>query len=130
MTSKITLSQLDSATLLDATTSFSPPLGAGATLFGDVIYVGGFSHLVGFVYSDVGSAVNGLKIEQGMQQSDFPANAPATTDVTHDLFTYVGGNIATNKYSVNLVAPFARIVYINGAAPQTDFRAFFRAQPF
>jgi hypothetical protein len=105
-------------------------LGAGVSLVGDVIQVSGYSHITGFIYSDVASAINGVIIEQGLLITDFPAGAPATTAVTVSTTSYTAADIINNAFSVQIVAPFARIIYTNGAGAQSDFRLAFEARVF
>jgi len=101
-------------------------LAASGSFYGDVVYVGGYTHLCGFVFSNVSSATNGLVIEQGMQASDFDILTPAlsTANVTRSRFAITGGDIDLNIINVQLVAPFVRIVYTNGGSPQTSFRIY------
>lgn len=124
MSNKTHISQIDHLAVMAEITN----LAANATFISSPQHVGGYTHLTGFVYSDAGSVLNGLIIEQAMQLSDFPSNAPATANVTRSLFTVSANETVTNNYSVQLVAPFVRIIYMNGAAPQTTFRAFFEAR--
>ena len=126
MTNKVHLSQVDERNLLFQ--DGSTVLAAGSSVIGDVFQVSGFTHITGFTYSDADSAMDGLIVEQGLQLSDFPAGTPATTDITNSTITVTGGDIVNNAYSVQIVAPYARIIYINGAAPQTTFRAVFEAR--
>jgi hypothetical protein len=99
-------------------------LAASGVFYGDPIYVGGYTHLCGYAYSDVDSATDGLILEQGLQLADFDNTTPAaaTENITHSLYTIPGANIIDNAFNVQIVAPFARIIYINGAAAQTAFR--------
>jgi len=124
MTNKTHIGQIDHFTVVAQNTT----LTANQTFISTPASIGGYTHLTGFAYSDVSSALNGLIIEQAMSLADFPSNAPATTNITRSLFTVSANEIVTNNYSVQLVAPFVRIIYINGAAAQTSFRAFFDAR--
>lgn len=128
MTNKVHISQQDDRTLLEA--DGSSLLGAGASLVGNVIQVSGYSHITGFIFSDVASATDGVIIEQGLIVTDFPAGVAATTLITNSTTTYTAGDILNNAFSVQIVAPFARIIYTNGAAAQTEFRAAFEARVF
>ena len=104
-------------------------LGAGATYFGDVFTVSGYSHIAGFAYSDVDSATpDGIIIEQGSDRDDFPAASVGSANLTVSSTAITGGNITDNALQVQIVAPFARIVYVNGAAGQGAFRMFFAAK--
>jgi hypothetical protein len=126
MTNKIAISQVDDLViLLDDGTS---PLIAAGSLVGNVFLVSGYTHITGYIYSDVTSAAGGVIIEQGLKIGDFTPGTPATTGVTSTALAYTGGDIINNAYSVQIVAPYARIIYINGASPQTDFRAYFEAR--
>jgi len=101
-------------------------LAAAGTFFGNVVYVGGYTHICGFAYSDVASAANGLVIEQGMQASDFDTTTPAVEadNITRSRYTIPAANIDDNAFNVQIVAPFVRITYTNGAGAQTAFRLF------
>lgn len=125
MSDKFNLSQVDRKVLISSTDL----LGSGGVLVGDVMPVGGLTEIEGFVFSDKSSASGGLLIEQGLKESDFPSNAAATTLISHSAFTYTGNDIATNRYTVRAVAPFARIVYTNTSSAQGSFRIFFDAKP-
>ena len=128
MTNKVHISQQDDRVMLFETGVSL--LGAGASLVGAVVQVSGYSHLTGFVYSDVASALGGIIIEQGLLISDFPAGVAATTHVTTSNTTYTAADIVNNAFSVQIVAPFARIIYINGAGAQSEFRLAFEARVF
>jgi hypothetical protein len=123
MTNKTHISQVDERILLfeDGTA----PLGAAASLVGNVIQVSGFTHITGFIYSDV---TGGLVIEQGLAIADFPIGTAATSMVTSSALAITAANITDNAFSVQIVAPFVRIIYVNGAGAQTDFRAVFEAR--
>jgi len=123
---KIHLSQVDDRILVTATDA--DLLGAGGSLVSDIFYVSGYTHITGFVYSDVDSAAGGLLIEPGLQESDFPSGVPATAHVTTTNLSIPGANIVDNSIGVQIVAPFVRIIYTNGAAAQTTFRASFEAR--
>lgn len=118
---KVDISQVDEPILASSTIV----LGAGALFVGNAQSVLGYTHICGFVFSNVASAVNGLIIEQGYQSSDFPAGTPATTLVTRSLYGISAGDLDNNAFAVQIVAPFARIIYTNGAAAQASFRLFF-----
>jgi len=124
MGTQVNIGQIDTEIIANTTTA----LGAGAIFVGDVFSVAGYTHISGFAYSDVASAVNGLIIEQGYTATDFPAGTPATTMITRSLYGISAGDIDNNAIGVQIVAPFARVIYINGAAAQTDFRLFFGAR--
>jgi len=121
---KVDISQVDELIIASNTTL----LGIGGLFVGSVFSVFGYTHIGGFAFSDVASAVNGLIIEQGFQSTDFPAGTPATTLVTRSLYGISAGDIDNNAIGVQIVAPFARIIYTNGAAAQTSFRLFFASR--
>jgi len=126
MTNKVQISQIDDLVLLLA--DGNSPLPAGVSLVGEVFLVSGYTHITGYIYSDVASAVSGMIIEQGLKISDFTDGAAATTGVTVTTSAYTATDIINNAFSVQIVAPFARVIYINGATPQTEFRAYFEAR--
>ena len=126
MTNKVHISQIDDRIMLLETGSSL--LAGGASLVGDVIQVTGYTHITGFVFSDVDSATDGVIIEQGLLIPDFSAGTPSTTFITNSTMTYTGGDIITNSFSVQVVSPFARIIYVNGASPQGAFRLYFEAR--
>lgn len=101
-------------------------LAAGGVFYGNVIWVGGYAHLCGYAFSDVASATNGLVIEQGMQASDFDTSTPAaeTDNITRSRYNIAAADIDGNAFNVQLVAPFVRIIYTNGAGAQSAFRLF------
>jgi hypothetical protein len=126
LTNKVHISQQDDRIMLFE--AGGTLLGAGASLVGNVIQVSGYSHITGFVYSDVASALNGVVIEQALLITDFPAGAVATTAATVSTTSYTAADIINNAFSVQIVAPFARIIYTNGAGAQTVFRLAFEAR--
>ena len=126
MTNKVHLSQVDDRRIL--VEAGSNLLAGGASLVGNVIQVSGYTHLTGFVFSDVDSAANGIIVEQGMLLTDFPASIPATAFISHSTTSYTGSDIVNNTFSVQIVAPFARVIYINGGAAQGVFRLYFEAR--
>lgn len=126
MTNKTHLSQIDEKSVLFA--DGSALLAASSSLVGDVVHVSGFTHLTGYIYSDVDSAAGGVIIEQGIDIDDFPSGTPATSLVTNSAFACTGGDIVSNAFSVQIVAPYVRVIYINGASNQGAFRAIFEAR--
>lgn len=124
MSNKVNISQVDRKVLILSTDL----LASDGVLVGDVIPVSGLTQIDGFVFSDIPSAPNGLIIEQGLKEADFPANAAATTLISHSVFSYIG-DIVTNRYTVRIVAPFARIIYTNASSAQNSFRIFFEGKP-
>jgi len=124
---KVHLSQID--TLIVGAAVDADILGAGASFFGEVITVAGYAHISGFAFSDVDSASpDGIIIEQGLSPADFPSGALSTTHTTISTHAITGGNITDNALQVQIVAPFARVVYVNGGAAQTTFRMYFAAR--
>lgn len=121
---KVYLGQLE--TLIVANTS--TVLGAGGVFVGDVFNVSGYTHISGFAFSDVDSAANGLIIEQAFQSSDFTAGTANTGLITRSLYSITGADMDNNSLAVQIVAPFARIIYTNGAAGQATFRMHFAAR--
>lgn len=126
---KVHISQVDSLILASALDA--DVLGGGASFIGEVITVIGYTHIAGFAFSDVASASpTGLIIEQGLTIADFPVGTPSTTHTTISTTAIAAGNITDNALQVQIVAPFARIIYINGAGAQSTFRLFFAAKSF
>ena len=126
MTNKTHISQIDDKRIFFE--DGSVVLAGGSSVVGNVFQVSGFTHITGFVYSDVDSAVGGLIIEQGLDPADFPAGTPATSNVTVTPLSITGGDIVGNALSVQIVAPYVRVIYINGGAAQSTFRATFEAR--
>ena len=126
MTNKVHLSQVDELIIvgLNSTTL----LAAAGTYIGDVFPVGGYTHISGFAFSNVSSATNGLRIEQGLREADFPTGAVATANVTRSVYSIIGNDIDNNAFAAQVVAPFARIVYVNGASVQTVFKLYGEAR--
>lgn len=84
------------------------------------IEVQGYTNIVGFAYSDVGSIINGLEIQQASDLNDFVTGI----GITRSTFTIVAGDSINNAFAVEIVAPFARIVYNNAGAAQSVFRLY------
>lgn len=103
--------------------STSTVLTGDGVFTGDVFKVAGFTKISGIVYSDQSSAASGLVIEQAADEDDF-----ALGYVTRSTQSYTGAAVTSNTIQVNIVAPFARIVYTNGATPQTVFRLWAAAK--
>lgn len=100
-------------------------LGGGATFTSSIFYVGGYTNLVGFVYSNVASASNGLVIAQAADSADFALGTPP---ITRSRFSYTAADTDFNAFAVELTAPFVRITYTNGVTGQTTFRIWFAAK--
>tara|TARA_B100001109_G_C18737127_1_gene414842 strand:+ start:444 stop:839 length:396 start_codon:yes stop_codon:yes gene_type:complete len=126
MSNKVHISQIDDRQLI--LEDGSNTLSAGGTLIGSVIQVAGYTHITGFAYSDVDSAAGGFIVEQGIQISDFPSGAAGSEFLTISSTAITGGNQVDNAFSVQIVAPFARIIYINGAVAQSSFRLYAEAR--
>lgn len=110
---KTSLSQVENYIVADTTTA----LGSGSTYTSDIEYVGGYTHICGLVYSDQSSATDGLSIDQAASEADMTAGY-----YTRSTYTMVGADVDDNAFSVQLVAPFVRIRYTNGASAQSVFR--------
>jgi hypothetical protein len=127
LTDKVHLAQIEVKELFAR--NISNILGANALDIGDVISVGGYSHISGYVYSDVASAApGGVIIEQAASQADFATDAISTENVTVSTIAIAAGNIVDNSLAVQIVAPFARVIYVNGAAGQAAYKAYFAAR--
>jgi len=87
------------------------PLGASDPFTSDVLDVGGNARLTGTVFSDQGGTLV-------VQQSSDGAN----WDTDSQTVTVTGGTGA--EFSVEIVAPYAQLVYTNGATAQTEFRLY------
>lgn len=108
-TAAVTLS--NNGSLKDGNNSSTTLLDAGATFTGAWNSCIGFSTATISCFSDVDTAVGGLKIQFSQNGVD--------SDHTHE-YTVLGGAGRTVETPVH--APYMRIVYVNGAAPQTVFR--------
>jgi len=125
MVNNVNLSQADSMVMVQETT----PLGGGASFIGTTFNVLGYTHIAGFAFSNVASATpNGIIIEQALQSADLPAGSPATSLVSRSVYAITAADIDNNAVAVQVVAPFARIIYVNGAAAQATFRMYFAAR--
>lgn len=128
MTNKVHISQMDDRVI--AFETGANLLGGGGIFTGEVVQVAGYGHITGWIYSDVASAASGVIIEQALTIDDLLVATPNTTNVTSSTLAYTAGEYVSNAYSVQVVAPFARIVYVNGAAAQSEFRLYFEARVF
>jgi hypothetical protein len=101
---------------IDENNSTHTPLLAGATFTGTAIDILKYSIIYVTAFSDVGSAEDGLIIEQGHSE-----NGPETIHWdSDDKYT-----ITANKgevFAINPTLQYMRVRYINGAADQTEFR--------
>ena len=121
MSEKIYLGQAENLVLA----SSNVILGGAATFTSTIFYVGGYTNIVGFIYSNVASATNGLVIAQAADSGDFVLGTPP---ITRSRFTYSAADTDFNAFAVELTAPFVRISYTNGVAAQTIFRMWFAAK--
>ena len=93
--------------LADSTTT---ALGAGASYNGSSVETTGYKQIVGTVYADTDGT---LKI----QQSPDGTNWDVETSIS-----VTGGS--GKGFSVEIVAPYMRVVYENGGTAQTTFRLY------
>lgn len=87
------------------------PLGAGATFTGSSIDIKDYAAINVAAYSDVDSAVNGLKMQF----------SPDGTNWDHEHTFSVTGNVGVS-YAQAVELRYFRVVYVNGASAQTFFR--------
>jgi len=90
--------------------STETPLAANDSVDSGAISTQGYGKIVGTVYADVDGT---LYVEQGNNGSNW--------DVV-DSFTLTAGE--GFGFSVEIVAPYVRIRYVNGASAQTTFRLY------
>jgi len=100
--------------LKDSTTT---PLIANATYEGVSFEAAGYDKITGYVYSDVASAPDGVVIQQ-CHDGDFTVEAR----VVESKFTMSAG--VTLAFSVEVVAKYARIKFVNGTSNQAEFRLY------
>lgn len=102
---------VSSTSTLDNTNSSETPLDASAEFTGDWAESKGYGIIYISVYSDVDSAIDGLKIEQSIDgvNADF-----------YDIYSIIG--TYGKNFSINPHARFYRVRYINGTSAQTVFR--------
>ena len=93
--------------LADSTTT---ALGASATYTGSSVETSGYKQIVGTVYADVDGT---LKI----QQSSDGTNWDVETSIS-----VTGGS--GKGFSIEVVAPYMRVVYENGGTAQSAFRLY------
>ena len=96
--------------LADSTTT---ALGIGAVYIGTPFSTNGYAKIVGSAYSDQASAVDGLEIQQSQDGVNW--------DVISAFTVSAGVGLA---FSVEIVAPHARLRYTNGGTAQTVFRLY------
>lgn len=97
--------------IISAVNSSTSTLGGGAVFTGTSEDIKDFAAVVINVFSDQASATNGLSIQQSSDGSNW--------DITD---TYSIAAATGKTFSVQPAARFFRIVYTNGATPQTAFR--------
>lgn len=113
MVNKSNISQSEALVLANSNTT----LGAGGVFTGSIFRVSGYTNITGFVYSNVGSATNGLVVEQAADSADF-----ASGYVTRTRLTYTAADVDYNSFVIEVTAPFVRIRYTNGGSAQATFR--------
>jgi hypothetical protein len=102
------------APAVNTANSSAVALGGGAVFTGTAVDVSGYSNINVSVFTDQASATNGLSI----QQSSDGTNWDVRDEYTVPLMS--AGNGKT--YAVQSAAKFLRVVYTNGATPNTAFR--------
>jgi len=95
---------------IDSNNSTSTPLGIDGVFTGVATETLDYGIIYVSVHSDVGSATDGLNIQQSMDGIDWHFG---------DVFTIVDGSSKT--FSINPHARYYRIVYTNGGVAQTHF---------
>jgi hypothetical protein len=95
---------------LTSQASTTTPLAAGATYTSAVFTCAGFARIVGTVYADQAGT---LYVEQSADGTNFDSSSS---------FSVSAG--APFGFTVEVVAPNARIRYVNGATAQTVFRLY------
>jgi hypothetical protein len=87
------------------------PLDANGVFTSEVLNSTGSARITGIVFSDQSSATDGVRIQQSIDGTNWDYES---------LFTLTGGTGLA--FSVELVAAYARVRYVNGATAQTEFR--------
>ena len=100
------------AGLIDATNSTSTPLGGGASYTGTSIDVTEYSGAMVQILADEDSATDGFALQTSVDGTNW--------DHGHT-YSYTGAGGARH-YTFQLPGNYARVVYTNGATPQTVFR--------
>lgn len=95
----------------DLTNSTSKVLGAAGVYTGQACLCRDCAAIYVNVYSDQSSATDGLEIQQSTDGVNWDFS---------DTYTITGGD--AEQYTINPSAAYYRIVYTNGATPQTEFR--------
>jgi hypothetical protein len=94
--------------------STTTPLGANGTYTSGSLTVSGYGRIVGTVFADQAGTLY-------IEQSSDGTNWDASTSVSVSAST-------PTSFSVEVVAPTARVRYVNGATAQTAFRLYVRAR--
>jgi hypothetical protein len=94
--------------------STTTPLGANGTYTSGSLTVSGYGRIVGTVFADQAGTLY-------IEQSSDGTNWDASTGVSVSAGTPA-------SFSVEVVAPTARVRYVNGATAQTAFRLYVRAR--
>jgi len=87
------------------------PLGANEVYTSASVDARRAGRITGLIYSDQSSAIDGVKVQQSIDGSNWDYEST---------FTLTGGSGLA--FSVELVAAYARIRYENGATAQAEFR--------
>jgi len=90
--------------------SKTAPLGANETFTSDVFNGSGYARVVGTVFADVEGT---LYVEQSPDGTNW--------DVVEDITVGAGEK---KGYTIEIVAPYIRVRYVNGPNPQTQFRLY------
>lgn len=97
--------------VVDSGNSTSTPLAGGASFTGTAFEILNYGIVFVSCYADVASATDGLSIQQSIDGTNW--------DFSDD---YTIGAGASENYGVNPHARYLRVVYTNGASPQSAFR--------
>jgi len=95
-------------------TSTTTALGAGASYTSGSFTVSGYGRIVGTVFADQAGT---LYVEQSSDGTNWDASASVSVSAS-----------TPTSFSVEVVAPTARVRYVNGATAQTVFRLYVRAR--
>ncbi|MBT8342937.1 MAG: hypothetical protein KJP07_23255 [Desulfatitalea sp.] len=96
---------------IDLNNSTATPLGAGLTFTGEWLDITEFGVAYINIYADVASATDGLAVQQ---------SSDAVNPDHDDIYSISAGS--AKNFAVNPHSQYMRIVYTNGANPQTAFR--------
>jgi hypothetical protein len=98
--------------LIDSGNSTTTPLGGGATFTGASIDITNYAGAIIQIFSDQESAAAGFAFQTSIDGTNW--------DHGHT-YTYVGGS-SGRHFTFQLPGQYGRVVYTNGATPQTTFR--------